>query len=360
MWTGIIGQEFIKNSLTHLMKDNTLPHGLIFFGDEGFGKDALALRFAHLLTGNSSSENSFTENVDIKFITALPRGKNENESDGPLDKIPAPEYEKIKSELSKKGQNLYYKLDIPNANDIKINSIREIQKYLSLKSNLRQKRVVIISNAELMNETSQNALLKNLEEPPEDTYFILTTNNINVLRETIRSRCQEFQFAPLSKSEIEKILDNYFDKTGEGATVSSRIAEGSYIRALELLDTDIPFFLEKTISILRYGLAGKYYSCLKEMNEAVKKEENNFRLILSFIIYWLYELNMSRDQIAPHYFIDHQDTIEKFNTKYGKVNVKNTIKDCEFILYQMKITNVNVNILKFHLVMLLSSLIKIK
>jgi DNA polymerase-3 subunit delta' len=360
MWADIIGQEFVKNSLTHLMKNNTLPHGLIFYGDEGFGKDALAIRFAHVLTGNSSSENSFTENIDIKFITALPRGKNENESDGPLDRIPGPEYEKIKSELLKKVQNPYYKLEIPNANDIKINSIREIQKYLSLKSNLLQKRVVIISNAELMNEASQNALLKNLEEPPEDTYFILTTNNINALRETIRSRCQEFQFAPLSEQEIEKILQHYFGKTVEEAQISSRIAEGSYLRALELLETDITFFLDKTISILRFGLAGKYYSCLKEINDIVTKEEKDFQLLLSFIIYWLYELNLSRDQFTPYYFVNHKETLEKFNIKYGHIKLEKLINECEHLLYQVKITNVNLNILKFHLVMLLSSLIKIK
>jgi len=360
MWKGIAGQEFVKNSLKHLMKNNTLPHGLIFFGNEGFGKDAIALRFSNIISGKSSSDANFLDNVDIKFITALPRGKNENESDGPLDKISGSEYEKIKSELFKKGQNSYYKLDIPNANDIKINSIREIQKYLSLKSDPLQKRVVIISNAELMNETSQNALLKNLEEPPDNTYFILTTNNINALRETIRSRCQEFQFSPLSESDIGTILRDYFGKTLEESNIPSRIAEGSYIRALELLDTDLTFFLEKTISILRYGLAGKYYSCLKEMNDVVKKDEKNFQLVLSFIIYWLFELSLSRNQITPHYFIDHLETIEKFNAKYGQINVKHIIKDCEYLLYQIKITNVNINILKSHLVMLLSSVIKIK
>jgi DNA polymerase-3 subunit delta' len=360
MWSNIIGQEFVKKSLTHLMLNDTIPHGLIFFGDEGFGKDAIAIRFASLITEKSTTNDNFTEKINIKYITALPRGKNETDSDGPLDKISGTEFEKIKNELLKKGLNPYHKIDIPNANDIKINSIRDIQRYLSLKPNSFQKRVIIISNAELMNETSQNALLKNLEEPPDNTFFILNTNNINSLRETIRSRCQEFQFAPLPEVEIEEILQYYFAKTNEETNVVSRISEGSYTKALELIETDVSFLLEKTISILRFGLAGKYYSCLKEINDIVKKEEKEFQLVISFIIYWLYELSLSRDQFVPYYFTKYRDTIEKFNSKYGHIYLADVIKDCEDLLYRVRNTNVNLNILKFRLVMLLSSIIKIK
>ncbi len=359
MWSNIIGQEFVKNSLTHLMRNNTIPHGLIFFGDEGFGMDAIAIRFANLITENSSINDNFNEKIEIKYITALPRGKNENDSDGPLDKIPEPEFEKIKGELLKKGLNPYYKINISNANDIKINSIRDIQKFLSLKPNSAQKRVVIISTAELMNETSQNALLKNLEEPPDNTFFILTTYNINALRETIRSRCQEIQFAPFTEHEIEEVLQCYFAKTNEETRMVSRIAEGSYLKALELIETDVNFFLEKTISILRFGLTGKYYSCLKEINDFVK-EEKEFQLVISFIIYWLYELNLSRDKFTPYYFVNYRDTIDKFNSKYGNIDISGVIKNCENILYKIKNTNVNLNILKFRFVMLLSSIIKIK
>ncbi|NCQ16766.1 MAG: hypothetical protein COZ80_10650 [Ignavibacteria bacterium CG_4_8_14_3_um_filter_37_9] len=360
MLSTIIGQDFVKNSLYLLLHNKKLPHGVILFGDEGLGKDAVALMLANLLSGFSSGTPNFTENINIKFITAFPRGKNETDSDGPFDKIPASEFEKIRTELRKKGLNPYYKIEIPNANDIKINSIREIQKYLSLTPNSSQTRVVIISNADLMNETSQNALLKNLEEPPDNTFFILTTNNIINLRETIRSRCQEFQFAPLTENEIAEILQEHFNISHDEAHVVSSIAEGSYSKALKLIKTDVNYFLEKTISTLRYGLAGKYYSCLKELNEMVTKEEKDFQLVISFIIYWLYELNLSRNNLIPHYFSNYRETIEKFNSKYGQIDLGKIISDCEALLNKIKNTNVNLNILKFRLIMLLSSVIKIK
>ncbi len=360
MWHNTIGQEKIQRSLTHLAKSKALHHALIFHGEEGLGMDSIAIQFAQFIVDKSSKFEKFIDNPNIKFICALPRGKNETESDGPLDKIPITEFEKIKSELGKKGTNPYYELEIPNANDIKINSIREIQKYLILKTEIDQKRVIIISNADLMNETAQNALLKNLEEPPENIYFILTTTKLNYLRETIRSRCQEFQFSPLSSSEIEEILINFFEIDPEAAHVASRIAEGSFTKALDLLKSDIDFFLEKTISILRFGLVGKYYSCLKEINEIGTKDENDFKQLIRFIIYWLYELRSSRDGKIPYYFVNQKETIEKFNFKYGKIDLSKIINDCENLLYQITNTNVNINILKFRLVTLLSSLMKIK
>ncbi|MFA6979713.1 MAG: AAA family ATPase [Ignavibacteriaceae bacterium] len=359
MWLDTVGQENIRRALTHLAQSNALHHALIFHGVEGFGMDTIAIRFAQMVVKNSSSKN-FLDNPNIKFIIALPRGKNETDTDGPMDKIPAAEFEKIKSELGKKELNPYYQLDIPNANDIKINSIRDIQKYLTLKPECDQKRVIIISEADLMNEAAQNALLKNLEEPPENTYFILTTTKLNQLRETIRSRCQEFQFSPLSESEMEEILTKFFEIGSDSAHMVSRIAEGSYTKALEMLESDVNFFLEKTISILRYGLVGKYYSCLQEINEIGKKDEKDFKQIIRFIIYWLYELRASRDGKIPYYFVNQQETIDKFNLKYGQINLTEIIKDCEYLLYQITNTNVNINVLKFRLVMLLSSIMKIK
>jgi len=361
MWFNTIGQENIKHSLTQLVESGALHHALIFHGDDGFGMDAIAIRFAFLILNESSSGHlKLFDNSNIKFITALPRGKNETESDGPVDKISAAEFEKIKSELVKKELNHYYKLDIPNANDIKINSIREIQKYLTLKSATLQKRVIIISEADLMNEAAQNALLKNLEEPPENTYFILTTSNLNALRETIRSRCQEFQFSPLSETEIENILTKFFEVELDAAQIVSRMSEGSYTKALELLGSDINYFMDKTISILRFGLVGKYYSCLREINEVGKKEEKDFQLIIRFIIYWLYELGTSKNGKTPYYFANYKETIDKFNLKYSHLSLSGVIKDCEYLLYQLANTNVNINILKFRLVMLLSSIMKIK
>lgn len=91
-----------------------------------------------------------------------------------------------------------------------IDSIRNIKKFLSLKTPGKDmiRRIVIIKNADNLNIESQNAALKFLEEPPADTCIILTAENLNNLKETIRSRTHRIRVNPLSKNQVNKILNN--------------------------------------------------------------------------------------------------------------------------------------------------------
>ena len=71
-----------------------------------------------------------------------------------------------------------------------------------------KKECVIIEEADCMNQSAQNALLKTLEEPPEYAVFFLITQHPSVLLPTIRSRCTLVRFAPLEDEEVEEILIN--------------------------------------------------------------------------------------------------------------------------------------------------------
>lgn len=88
--------------------------------------------------------------------------------------------------------------------EIKIGQIREVIDFLRLKS--KTGKVVIIEKAEKMNTEAANALLKTLEEPPENSMIILTTSNQNALLPTVVSRTRKIRFKPLSKEEIIQIL----------------------------------------------------------------------------------------------------------------------------------------------------------
>ena len=194
----IHGQERVKNILSNFNSTSKIPHALLFTGLEGVGKEAIAVKFAQsvnsvLLDGNEKDKvlkliSNLSEPY-LKYILPLPRGKNETESDGPTDKLSEDEIELLREELQKKINNPYYIIAIHKANTIKINSIREIKRILSLDFSDIAYRFIIIASAHLMNEASQNALLKNLEEPPEGVIFILITPYPERLRETIRSRC---------------------------------------------------------------------------------------------------------------------------------------------------------------------------
>lgn len=94
----------------------------------------------------------------------------------------------------------------PSSNMIKLDSIRALIEFASLKSYSGGRKFALIDGAHLMNRESQNALLKLLEEPPIGMVIILITDKYESLLPTIRSRLLNIRFNPLSDDEVEKIL----------------------------------------------------------------------------------------------------------------------------------------------------------
>jgi hypothetical protein len=135
------------------------PHGLLFSGPEGAGKAYAAKYFARLELGLDSVEA--------------------------LETYP------------------YFKSVKPEKNSLTIDQIREIQRFLQLKTPGRDgiRRIVIIEDAHYMTIEAQNALLKSLEEPPADTIIILTAPATLKLKDTIYSRVQQVPILPISKAQ---------------------------------------------------------------------------------------------------------------------------------------------------------------
>jgi len=93
---------------------------------------------------------------------------------------------------------------------IKIAQIRNINTFLSQKSINSEKKIVLIIDAHLLNEAASNCLLKTLEEP-SNGIFILLTSKLNLLLDTIISRCQIVRFRSFSSKQIKSILKEYLD-----------------------------------------------------------------------------------------------------------------------------------------------------
>jgi DNA polymerase-3 subunit delta' len=96
---------------------------------------------------------------------------------------------------------------------------------------------VIIDPATLMNSAAQNALLKTLEEPPEDSLMILIASNSGGLLPTVRSRCLRLSFAPLPRQEVAEFLKSKFAVKSEDAEFLAALSMGS-IGAAFTLDKD--------------------------------------------------------------------------------------------------------------------------
>ncbi len=365
-WDGIYGHDSEKKVLEKILFSDSIPQAIIFNGKKGIGKDFIARRFSFLLNSRKLLKknskiifNNSYEDENIKYVIPLPRGKNETSGDSPLEKISKEEYKIISSEIKEKCKNPYYQIDIPKANEIKINSIRDINKFISLDVSQDSYKSVIISSAELMNDESQNALLKSLEEPPENTIFILTTSDLNRLKETIKSRCWILNFEPLDVRDLELILKNYFNFDADSILPILNFSDGSTSVALTLINSNFKLLKEKAILVLRYSLGSKFYSAFKEIS-FIQKENNSistFLIFINLIIAWLNDVKKDRIGSSNFVFNDYIETIKKFNQNFSDVEVNNSILQIEKFSNLLINNNINLNIIIFNLIFELNSII---
>jgi len=361
----IPGQKRVKETLSNFIESGTIPHAFLFSGIDGVGKDNAAIKFIESVI-RSQSVDSYNKNRNfiqqlsepvVKFIFPLPRGKNETDSSSPTEKLSNDDLDLMKEQIQIKAANPYHKIEIPKANSIKINSIRVIKKFLSYNFSEVGYRFVIISEAHLMNDQAQNALLKNLEEPPENVIFILTTSSIFRLRQTILSRCWRINFDPLSEEEIAAILIDYFNIEKNIAHEVSPFAMGSVQNALILINLDIHHLKEKTISILRYSFGRKYYSAFEELNSVlIDQNVNNFSIIIGMMLMWINDLQKHRLGIDKLFYKIHIDTLEKFNNKFPDVNLNDVTYRLDSISRLPK-SNINPSLLSANLIFEISSVI---
>jgi len=364
-WDDLHGQDSVKILLTKLIDSSNIPHAFLFQGIDGVGKDFTAFKFAENLNAKFLDEKTFLNirnqisNLSepfIKYIVPLPRGKNEIDSSGPIEKLSEEDIQIIHEEFKKKIINPYYKISIPKANNIKVSSIRDIKKFISVNFSDVKFRVIIISDAHFMNEEAQNALLKNLEEPPDGIIFILTTPFPEYLRETIRSRCWNIHFNPLSNVELKEVLISRFDIDGDLSTEIAPFANGSVLNALKLLDNDFEELLDRTISFLRYSFGHKYNSAYDEISSYLyESDPESIRLLIQMIITWLNDLQKFKIGSDDIYFSKYKETLLKFNSRFPSVNLGNLVFKLDR-LSSIISNNINLNVIAINLILNVASL----
>ena len=166
----LIGHNSYLENFVSLYKSDKLPSKILISGKKGIGKSLLINNFLLKI---------FNSNNDQRLITNMTH----------------PNILNIKKTNDKKN--------------IEIDQIREVVKFTNQSSFNNKARFIIIDDAEFLNINSSNALLKNLEEPNENVFFILIFNSDMSLLDTIKSRCIEFKIN-ISNENIQLIVNNYF------------------------------------------------------------------------------------------------------------------------------------------------------
>jgi DNA polymerase-3 subunit delta' len=365
IFDNIPGQERVKQTLNNFLQSNIIPHAFLFMGNVSVGKDNAAIQFAKALAikNNFERKEKSIRAIEqlkepyIKIIFPLPRGKNETDSSSPIEKLNQDEIELIQEQIEIKSENPFHKISIPKANSIKINSIRDIKKFLSMNYDETGYRFILISDAHLMNEEAQNALLKNLEEPPQNVIFVLTTSMISKLRSTIISRCWRINFDPLTEDDIVFVLTDYFKVDKITAEEVAPFASGSVQSALNLIEANFHNLKEKVISILRYSFGRKFNSAFEELNSALSDQNSTgYQIIIGMILTWLNDIQKHRLNINRYFFKDHLETLEKFNTKFPDFNLSGISSRLDR-LSSLPGNNINPSLLSANLIFELASVV---
>lgn len=199
---GLIGQNGVKRTVEGFLKQNRLPHSLLFWGPPGVGKFTYSLILASHLNGDK--ERIF-RNIYPDVMVVFPNFKGV-------------EREEI-FQMRRDGK--YYKLRDKQGN-ILIDEIREIKRVSALTPYEGKWKVFIIAQAERMTVEAMNAFLKVLEEPGPENLFILITTDPSLLPETIVSRAVNLRFKPLSQDELKRVLQNMGIEIDENFLTLSR------------------------------------------------------------------------------------------------------------------------------------------
>ena len=170
----VVDQEQIVKVLKHQISNNQIGHAYLFCGSRGTGKTTTAKIFSRA----------------VNCIR-------------PVNGEPCNECEICKGILNSSITDV---MEIDAASNNGVEDIRAIRENVIYAPTLAKYKVYIIDEVHMLSQSAFNALLKTLEEPPENVIFILATTEPHKIPITILSRCQRFEFRRISKEGIAKRL----------------------------------------------------------------------------------------------------------------------------------------------------------
>jgi DNA polymerase-3 subunit delta' len=181
----VFGHHALEAQMVAAHRGGKLPHALVFAGPRGIGKASMAFQLAHYLLAYPSSETA-----PDRFQQRDPASSLYRQVAGGAH----PSVLHLTRPLNDKTKAFKTALTV--------DEIRRVGRFLSLTAHDGGYRIVIVDPADDMNTNAANALLKNLEEPPSRTLFMLVAHSLGRLLPTIRSRCQIVRLQPLGDADL--------------------------------------------------------------------------------------------------------------------------------------------------------------
>jgi len=243
----LFGHKETADLLASAYRTGRLHHALLLSGTHGIGKATFAFHLAHHLLRYPRPEDApealAIPDPDTPLFRQVASG-----SHPALLHLARPYNEKTKTFRSA----------------LTVDEIRRVSRFLSMTSHDGGYRIVVVDCADDMNTNAANALLKNLEEPPQRTLFVLIAHSAGALLPTIRSRCQTVRMRPLGKGALLEVLSTLetdlpadpkaLDALAEKANGSARAA----ILLTQFGGFEITEALENAVNAAKPDIAAAY------------------------------------------------------------------------------------------------------
>jgi DNA polymerase-3 subunit delta' len=367
LFKDILGQDHIKNYLITTANARRIPHAQLFIGPEGSGTLPMAMAYAqYILCNNSDGENTTGNSAcnlkfehishpDMHFVYPI-TSTDEVKGDSVLSTNFLDQWRGfVKENPYGSLFDWYKKLEIPKKQGIiSVKESAAINKNLSLKAYEGGYKVMIIWMADKMRTDAANKLLKLLEEPPEKTIFILISESIDDLLQTIISRCQVVDFLALPEQVITDALIATHKVEANLAKKIAHQCEGNYNKALHLLhkDDDDSVFEEWFINWIRAAFKAKgnasVIADLISWSTTIAKEgretQKNF---LQFCIQFFRQALLLNYQATDLVYLEpnfENFKLEKFAPFVHGNNIADIFKELEDAMYHIE-RNGNSNII---------------
>lgn len=220
-----------------------LSHALIVEGQEGVGKNQICQFLINGLLNEKNSQNLIKNNshpdlfcINNETLTSYFQREDKNKLKNKTKKIP-------------------------------VGFIREAIDFVMLKSGLSKNKILFIDGAENLTISSQNALLKTLEEPPQNTYIIIQSNRFKCLNQTIYSRCQLIHFNNLSQDELYSWAEDILQDKNDKSVIPSYMTPKKVSELIEdNLFEDLKKLNNHLYTLFNNGIDGKVITDVIDLN----------------------------------------------------------------------------------------------
>ena len=293
----LIGFEKEYIDLLNRYEKNNLPNSILIHGLSGIGKRTFLNKLVKNIINIEFKDNNVDHHLNLFKNNTHPNIKIiEKEIDNKTGKIKT---------------------------NITIDQIRRLKTFLNSTSIIQNSsKIVIIDSADYLNISSANSMLKILEEPKENTYIFLISNQISLLLPTIRSRCLKIKFNTHNLTNFTKIIKNNIDEiSNEEINFYFELTYGSPGNTILYYNNDFLDIFQLSIKcLLSNDLDDDKINLSNILSKLTNDEFNNYLSMLKFILIVANKLKVNRDDKSlinmPNYL-----ELESLSTNLTKKNL---------------------------------------